>query len=202
MDDSMEAVHGQENPRNVEVNSMINEVVNKVVNLSEHWVDTMESRMEELREQHDDENCVYKARILNLENQVPKLTMAEAGSSSSIPIAPTNNHLQSLLAERDIAVHEAKIAKSQAMEVCTWMDVMKKKMVDMQQQLQVVNEMVVDHKIKIGELEEQNAVLKKHLRYAIVERKNMTTCTLLATAKARQFEAEFESIQKEWNRNH
>ena len=30
----------------------------------------------------------------------------------------------------------------------------------------------------------------------------MKTCTLFAMAKARQFEAEFESIQKEWNRNH
>ena len=33
--------------------------------------------------------------------------------------------------------------------------------VDMQQQLQVVNEVVVDHLDKIGGLEEQNARLKK-----------------------------------------
>jgi len=71
----------------------------------------------------------------------------------------------------------------------------------MQQQLQVVNEVVVDHKIKIGGLEDQNARLKKFLLDAIVKRKNMRTCTLFAMAKARQFEAEFESIQKEWNRN-
>jgi hypothetical protein len=43
--------------------------------------------------------------------------------------------------------------------------------------------------------------LKKFLLDAIVERKNMRIGTLFAMAKARQFEAEFESIQKEWNRN-
>ena len=45
MDDDMEAVHGQENAVNVEVNNLINEVVNEVVNLGEHGVDTMESIM-------------------------------------------------------------------------------------------------------------------------------------------------------------
>jgi hypothetical protein len=65
----------------------------------------------------------------------------------------------------------------------------------------VVNEVVVDHEAKIGDLEEQNARLKQFMSDAIVERKNMRTCTLLVMAKARQFEAEFESIQKEWNRN-
>ena len=76
----------------------------------------------------------------------------------------------------------------------------------MHQQLQVVNEVVVDYKAKIdldiiGQLEEQNDKLKKYLLDAIVERKIMRTSTLFAMAKARQFEAEFESIQKEWNRN-
>jgi hypothetical protein len=64
----------------------------------------------------------------------------------------------------------------------------------MQHQFQMVNEVVVDHKANIGQLEEQNARLKKFLLDAIVERKNIRTCTLFAMAKARQFEAEFESI--------
>jgi hypothetical protein len=48
---------------------------------------------------------------------------------------------------------------------------------------------------------EQNARLKKNFLNAIVERKNMRASTLFAMAKARQFETEFQSIQKEWNRN-
>jgi hypothetical protein len=60
---------------------------------------------------------------------------------------------------------------------------------------------VVDHKAKIGGLEDQNARSKKFLLDAIVERNNMRTCTLFAMAKVHQFEAEFENIQKEWNRN-
>jgi hypothetical protein len=60
---------------------------------------------------------------------------------------------------------------------------------------------VVDHKAKIGGLKDQNARLKIFLLDAIVERKNMRTGTLFAMAKACKFEAEFESIQKEWNHN-
>ena len=76
----------------------------------------------------------------------------------------------------------------------------------MHQQLQVVNEVVVDYKAKIdldiiGQLEEQNDKLKKYLLDAIVERKNMRPGTLFAMAKAQKFEAEFESIWKEWYRN-
>ena len=43
------------------------------------------------------------------------------------------------------------------------MEVLQKEVVDIQQQLQVVNEVLVDHKAKIGQLEKQNARLKKHL---------------------------------------
>jgi hypothetical protein len=200
MDEGMEA--------NVEVvNNIINDVVNEAlneVNLGELGADTMESRMEKLRKQHAEEIREYKTRIFELENQVATLTMGEAGSSSSTPI-----NLKSLEAERDTDLQEAKIAKSQALEVCMMnevirgeMEVLEKKVVDMQQQLQVVNEVVVDHEANICGLEEQNSRLKQFLSDAIVERKNMRTCTLLAMAKARQFEAEFESIQKEWNRNH
>jgi hypothetical protein len=196
MDEGMEA--------NVEVvNNVINEVVNNALNVVNLGADTMESRMEELRKQHAEEIREYKARIFELENQVATLTMGEAGSSSCTPI-----NLQSLEAERDTALKEARIAQSQALEVRTTNEVMRREMealqkevVDMQQQLQVVNEVVVDREAKIGDLEEQNARLKQFLSDAIVERKNMRTGTLLAMAKARQFEAEFESIQKEWNRN-
>ena len=87
--------------------------------------------------------------------------MGEAGSSSGTPIAPT---IQSLKAERDTTLQEAKVAKLQALEVCMKNEVMRGKMenlqkevVDMQQQLQVVNEVVIHHKAKTGGLEEQNA---------------------------------------------
>jgi hypothetical protein len=66
---------------------------------------------------------------------------------------------------------------------------LQKEVVDMHQQLQVINEVVVDYKAKIdldvlNQLEEQNARLKKFLLEAIVERKNMRTCTLFAMTKA------------------
>jgi hypothetical protein len=69
-------------------------------------------------------------------NQVATLTMGEAGSSSFTPI-----NFQFLEAGRDTALKEAKIAKSQALEVCTMNEVMRREMealqkevVDMQQQ--------------------------------------------------------------------
>jgi hypothetical protein len=96
------------------VNNALNEV-----NLGELGADTMESKMEELRKQHAEKIREYKARIFELENQVATLAMGEAGSSSCTPI-----NLQSLKAERDTAVKEAKIAKSQALEVCTMNEVM------------------------------------------------------------------------------
>jgi chromosome segregation ATPase len=189
------------------VNNVINDVVNEAlneVNLGELRAGTMESRIEKLCKQYVEEIREYKARIFELENQVATLTMGEVGSSSSTPI-----NLQSLEAERDTTLQETKIAKSQALEVCIMNEVMQgeiealqKEVVDMQQQLQVVNEVVVDHEAKIGRLEEQNARLKQFLSDAIVKCKYMRTETLLAMAKARQFEAEFESIKKEWNRNH
>jgi chromosome segregation ATPase len=156
------------------------------------------------RKQHAEEIREYKAKILDLENQVARLTMREAGYSSSAPIASSDSNFQPLQAKRDIALEEAKIAKSQALKVCMRnkvmrgkMEALQKEVADIQQQLQVVNEVVVDHKAKIGGLEDQNTRLKKFLLDAIVERKNMRTCTLFAMAKARQFEAEFEIIQKD-----
>jgi hypothetical protein len=65
----------------------------------------------------------------------------------------------------------------------------------------VVNEVVVDYKAKIdldilGQLEEQNDKLKKFLLDAIVERKNMRTCTLFAMAKARQLKLSLRASRK------
>ena len=47
----------------------------------------------------------------------------------------------------------------------------------------------------------KNGRLKKYLLESLEERKKMRTSTLLAIAGARHYEAEFESIQSEWNRN-
>jgi hypothetical protein len=151
MDVGMKAIEFQENMTYVEVNNLINEI-----NLRELGADTMESRMEELRKQHAGKIREYQARFFYLKNQVPTLTMGEAGSSSSTPIAPTNINLQYLQTERDTTLEEVKIAKSQALEVCTTnqvmlgkMEALQKEVVDMQQQLQMINEVVVDHKAKL-----------------------------------------------------
>ena len=53
----------------------------------------------------------------------------------------------------------------------------------------------------LGQQEEQNDKLREFLLDATMECKNMRTCTLFAIVKARKFEAEFESIQKECNPN-
>jgi hypothetical protein len=112
IDDGMEAVEVQEDRAIVEINNLINEA-----NHGELGANTMESRMEELRKQHAEEIQEYKAMILDLENQVATLTMGEAGNSSNTPIAPTDINLQSLQTNKDTSLEEAKIAKSQALEV-------------------------------------------------------------------------------------
>ena len=212
MEDGMKDTVNQENIAKIEVNNLINEVGNEV-NLDELGEDTLESKMEEFRKQHAEKIREFKARVLELKNQVTTLTIEGAGSSSSAPITTTDNTFQSLQVERDTTLEEIMITKSQILEVVMMNQVMQSKMealqkevVDIHQQLQGVNEIVVNYKTKIdldilGQLEEQNGKLKKYLLDAIVERNNMRTCTLFAMAKARSFEAEFESFQKEWNRN-
>jgi hypothetical protein len=105
---------------------LINEVVTEV-NLGEFGGNTMESKMEELRKQNAEEIREYKAKILDLENQVARLTMRDAGNSSSALITSSDSSFQSLQAERDKALEEAKIAKSQALEVCMRNEVMREK---------------------------------------------------------------------------
>ena len=138
MDDGMEDMEDQENMVEVEVYNLVNEVVNEV-NIGELRVDKIKSRMDELRKQHTKKICEYKARIFDLKNQVATLTMGKAGSSSS---SPTDINLQSVQAERDISLEEAKIAKSEAFEVYTMnqvmqgkMEALQKEVVNMQQQL-------------------------------------------------------------------
>jgi hypothetical protein len=117
MDDDRDDMNDQENRAEVKVNNLINEVVTEV-NLGEFGGDTMESKMKELRKQHAEKICKYKSKIFDLENQVARLTMGEASNSSSAPIVTTDSDFQSLQAERDIALKEAKITKSQDLEVC------------------------------------------------------------------------------------
>ena len=72
-------------------------MVNKV-KIGELEVDTIENRMKEL---HAEEIHDYKAKILDLENQVATFKLGEATSSSNVPIAPTNINLLSLSVDRD-----------------------------------------------------------------------------------------------------
>ena len=130
MDDGMEAREVQENRANIEINNLINKV-----NLGELGANTMESRMEELRKQYVQEIREYQAKILDLKNQVATLRMGEAGSSINTPIAPTDINLQSLQAERDTTLEEAKIVNSRALEVCTTNKVMQGKMETLQKEV-------------------------------------------------------------------
>ena len=61
----------------------------------------------------------YKARILQLENQVASLRVRMDGSSTSASIATRDIYLQSLQAEKDAAIEETNIVKSQALEMST-----------------------------------------------------------------------------------
>ena len=72
-----------------------------------------------MHKQHVEELGDYKARILQLENQVASLRVKKDGSSTSASIATRDIYLQSLQAEKDTAIEEANIAKSQALEVST-----------------------------------------------------------------------------------
>ena len=50
-------------------------------------------------------------------------------------------------------------------------------------------------------LQEENAKLKEYFWTMLKERKGMRRTTLLAIARAHQYELEFEGIQQEWNHN-
>jgi hypothetical protein len=89
-DTNMDDMNDQENRARVEVNNLINEVDTEV-NLGKFGGITIESKMEELCKQHAEEIREYKAKILDLKNQVARLTMREAGNSNSAPIATSDN---------------------------------------------------------------------------------------------------------------
>ena len=75
---------------------------------------------------------------------------------------------------------------------------------EMHYQLELANRLIAEYgatRDMTEELEEENGRLKKYLLELLEEHKKMRTSTLLAIARARQYEAEFESIQSEWNRN-
>ena len=171
MDEGMEA--------NVEINNLINEVVNEV-NLGEgertpwraEWkkcVSNMPRKFIGIKQRF----FIWKIKLQHLRWERLAVQVVH------------QLHQQFNLWKQRGTQEEAKIAKSQALEVCMRNEVMREKMealqnevVDMQQQLQVVNEVIVDHLDKIDGLAEQNARLKKFLLDVIVERKNLRTYIL------------------------
>ena len=153
MEICMKDTVNQKNIPKVEVNNLINEVDNEII-LGELGGETLEIKMEELRKQHVEEIQEYKARILDLENQVATLTMG--GPAVQAPMEKIDSNFQSLQAEWNTTLEKTRITKSQTLEVCTIDQVMQSKMealqkevVDMHQQLQVVNEVVVDYKLRL-----------------------------------------------------
>ena len=71
-------------------------------------------------------------------------------------------------------------------------------------QLESTNRLVAKYEAtrdRTKKLEKENERLKEYFLESLEERQKMRTSTLLAIARARQYEAEFESIQREWNRN-
>ena len=89
MDDDMKDMKDQENIAKVDVNNLINEAVN----FGELEGDTIESKIKELHKQYAEEIREYKAKILDLKNQVATFMMGEASNSSSAQIAPTDSNL-------------------------------------------------------------------------------------------------------------
>ena len=114
-------------------------------------------------------------------------------------------------AEKDAAIEEAKNEKLHAMQISTTnqemqvtVEALQGEVEELRYQLELANCLVAEYEAtrdKTKELEEENGRLKKYLLESLEERKKMRTSTLLAIARARQYEAEFESIQSEWNRN-
>ena len=172
----------------------------------------------------------YRARILHLETLLAGFGIRPDGSSSSAPLveveeidrAPPTVHI-SMQAERDAAIEQATSANLNALELsianqelqrqlevlrqnpfeaenqALWRD-----MEGLQHQLHDANERLADYtstRENMQKLQEENAKLKEYFHTMLKERKGMRTSTLLAIARACQYELEFEGIQQEWNRN-
>ena len=74
----------------------------------------------------------------------------------------------------------------------------------LQHQVRDANERLADYtsiRENMQKLQEGNAKLKEYFHTMLKEHKGMRTSTLLAIARAHQYELEFESIQQEWNCN-
>ena len=167
--------------------------------------------LEELYKQHDEEVLCYKARISFLESRVGALIVKEDGSSSSAPVVLRDEYLQSLQAQKDAVVEEARNAELCATQISTANQEMQVTVGALQEevdklcyQLESANRLVAEYAVsrdRTEELEEGNERLKKYLLTSLEEQKKMKTSTLLAIARAWQYEVEFETIQHEWNRN-
>ena len=172
----------------------------------------------------------YRARISHLETLFTRFGIRPDGSSSSAPLveaeeidrAPPTVHV-SMQAERDAAVEQATAANLNALELSAanqelqrQLEVLRQNpfeaenqalrrdMEGLQYQIRDANQHLADY-ISIREnmqkLLEENAKLKEYFHTMLKERKGMRTSTLLAIARARQYELEFKGIQQEWNCN-
>ena len=172
----------------------------------------------------------YRARISHLETLLAGFGIRPDGSSSSAPHveaedvdrAPSTVHV-SMQAKRNAAVEQATTANLNALELSTanqelqrQLEVLRQNpfeaknqalrrdMEGLQHQLRDANERLADYtstRENMQKLQEENAKLKEYFHTMLKEHKGMRTSTLLAIARARQYELEFEGIQQERNRN-
>ena len=171
-----------------------------------------------------------REKILHLETLLAGFGIRLDGSLSSAPLvevedidrAPPTVHV-SMQAERDAAVEQATATNLNALELSTanqelqrQLEVLRQNpfeaenqalrrdMERLQHQLRDTNQHLADYnstRENMQKLQEENAKLKEYFWMMLKEGKDMRTSTLLAIARARQYELEFEGIQQEWNRN-
>jgi hypothetical protein len=177
-----------------------------------------------------DDVIAFKARISFLEARLASFGIQEDGSSSSrlaLPVRDCDADLRirnaSLQAERDAAVDKARSIDLYASELFEANNTLREeiatlqgnpfeaanlalheKVVELEVQLDEANERLARYETTediSAELFEENGRLKKCLSEALGERKAMKLSTIMAVAKAKQYESEFESIVSEWNVN-
>ena len=86
-------------------------------NIGATEVHRADATLEELYKQHDEEVLDYKARISFLESRVVALMVRRDDSSSSASIVQRDEYLQSLQAQKDASVEEARNAKLCATQI-------------------------------------------------------------------------------------
>ena len=166
----------------------------------------------------------YRARISHLETLLAGFEIRLDRSSSSAPLveaeeidrAPPTVHV-SMQAEKDAAVEQATAANLNALELSTANQelqrqfevlrqnpfeaenqALRRDMEGLQHQIRDANERLADYtsiRENMQKLQEENAKLKEYFHTMLKECKGMRTSTLLAIARARQYELEFEGIQ-------